>query len=117
MQNLLFILNASPYGSERVLSSLRLALTLSSAEAKPAITLFMLSDAVVTALSGQSSANGSSLGEMLQTLLENGAELRVCRTCLAARGISASQLIAGVQIGTMPELATLTLSADKVISF
>lgn len=117
MQKILVILNASPYGSERTLSALRLALALSSTEPKPEISLFMLSDAVVTALAGQTAANGVSLGEMLQTLLEAGADLRVCRTCISARGITAAQLIAGVQIGTMPELAALTLAADKVLSF
>jgi len=36
---------------------------------------------------------------------------------MVARGISESQLIPGVRIGTMPELAAWTLAADKVISF
>jgi uncharacterized protein involved in oxidation of intracellular sulfur len=117
MQNILFILNASPYGNERTLSSLRLALALASRDDQPMVQLFMLSDAVVTALAGQTAASGSSLGEMLQELLANGADLRVCRTCINARGIDPAHLIAGVQVGTMPELAELTLAADKVISF
>jgi uncharacterized protein involved in oxidation of intracellular sulfur len=117
MQKILITLNASPYGSERTLSGLRLASALLSTDPKPQLHLFMLSDAIVTALSGQVAATGESLGEMLQNLLEGGADLRVCRTCATARGINEERLIAGVKIGTMPELATLTLEADKVISF
>jgi uncharacterized protein involved in oxidation of intracellular sulfur len=54
---------------------------------------------------------------MVQDLLAYGTEIKVCRTCAAARGIDQAQLIAGVGIGTMPELAELTLAADKLFSF
>ncbi|MBV8048470.1 MAG: DsrE family protein [Paludibacterium sp.] len=117
MQNIVFTLNASPYGSERTLSGLRLALALTDTAAKPRITVFLLSDAVVTALAGQTVASGATLGEMVQELLAASATVKVCRTCTAARGIGEAQLIAGVGIGTMPELAELTLAADKVLSF
>lgn len=117
MQNILIVLNASPYGSERTLSALRLALALSQHDTPPALHLFMLSDAVVTALAGQNAGNGAALGDMLQELLDAGADLRICRTCANARGIGQSALIAGIRIGTMPELAELTLAADKVLSF
>lgn len=117
MQQIVFTLNASPYGSERTLSGLRLALALADHEAKPHLTLFLLSDAVVTAMAGQSIAAGATLEALLETLLAQGCTVKVCRTCAEARGVSAAQLIAGVGIGTMPELAALTLAADKVLSF
>lgn len=117
MQKILMVLNASPYGSERTLSALRLALALSQNDTPCTLHLFMLSDAVVTALAGQNSGSGASLGDMLQELLAAGADLRICRTCASARGIDQAALIDGVRIGTMPELAALTLAADKVLSF
>jgi uncharacterized protein involved in oxidation of intracellular sulfur len=117
MQKILITLNASPYGSERTLSGLRLGLAMTGSEAKPQLRIFMLSDAVVTGLTGQIVSNGASLGEMVQELLEAGAEISVCRTCMQARGISEVDLIQGVRVGTMPELADLTLASDKIISF
>jgi sulfur relay (sulfurtransferase) complex TusBCD TusD component (DsrE family) len=36
---------------------------------------------------------------------------------MAARGIGGEELISGVKRGTMPELAQLTLAADKVLVF
>ena len=54
---------------------------------------------------------------MLEALLERGVEIRLCRTCALARGIAETPLIAGVEIGTLPELAQWTIDADKVISF
>ena len=37
MQNILIIINAAPYGSERCLSALRLAMALAGNDAKPPI--------------------------------------------------------------------------------
>ena len=50
-------------------------------------------------------------------LIDAGARVYACRTCLDARGLSADRLLAGVEVGTMPILARLTLDADKVLSF
>ncbi|WP_280954848.1 DsrE family protein [Paludibacterium denitrificans] len=53
MQKILFILNAPPYGSERTLTALRLATTLAADAAAPELSIFLVSDAVSTALAGQ----------------------------------------------------------------
>ena len=117
MQTVLITVNASPYGNERALSALRLTLTLAQQNERCRVLLFLLSDAVVTALKNQKTAQARSLGEMLAEALELGVEVRVCRTCADARGIDDSLLLTGVKIGTMPELAEWTLSADKTLSF
>jgi uncharacterized protein involved in oxidation of intracellular sulfur len=62
VQNILLILNASPYGSERCLSALRLTLALAGHGQPSRIKLFLLSDAVITAQSGQGNSSGPSLG-------------------------------------------------------
>lgn len=117
MQKIVFMLNAAPYGSERVLSSLRLAAALCASEIPAQVRVFLLSDAVPLALAGQQVASGQSLGDMLDQLLAVGADVRVCRTCVEARGLQNAEWLDGVEIGTMPELAEWTLEADKVISF
>lgn len=117
MQNILLTLNASPYGSERTLSALRLTLALASHAQLSRIKLFLLSDAVITALSQQGNTAGPSLGDMLQEAMAHGVDVYVCRTCADARGLDQGRLLTGVQISTMPELAGWTLEADKVLSF
>ncbi|UGA37186.1 DsrE family protein [Chromobacterium haemolyticum] len=118
MQTVLITLNASPYGDERALSALRLTLALAQQAERCRVRLFLLSDAVVTALKNQKTAQAPSLGDMLAEAVELGAEARVCRTCADAReGIHEDLLLTGVKIGTMPELAEWTLSADKTLSF
>ncbi|WP_043641484.1 DsrE/DsrF/TusD sulfur relay family protein [Chromobacterium haemolyticum] len=117
MQTVLITLNASPYGDERSLSALRLTLALAQQAERCRVRLFLLSDAVVTALKNQKTAQAPTLGDMLAEAVELGAEARVCRTCADARGIHEDLLLTGVKIGTMPELAEWTLSADKTLSF
>lgn len=117
MQNILIIVHAPPYGSERCLSALRLALGLSASEAAPQVRLFLMSDAVVAGLPNQADGSTKGLQEMIEELVGMGAQIRLCRTCAMARGIVDLPLIPGLAIGTLAELAEWTLNADKVITF
>ena len=119
MQSILIIVHAPPYGSERMLSALRLATALSGQEIERVdLRLFMMSDAVTVGLPGQAGAEaGGGLQAMLEELAQRGVEIYLCRTCALARGIGEAPLIPGVVIGTLPELAQWTIEADKVITF
>lgn len=119
MQTVLFIIHAPAYGSERMLSALRLATAIAAQEVETVdLRLFMMSDAVTVGLPNQPVASaGGGLQQMLTDLIEHGAQIRLCRTCAQARGIADLELIPGVLIGTLPELAEWTLAADKVITF
>ena len=119
MQTVLFIIHAPAYGSERMLSALRLATAIAAQEVETVdLRVFMMSDAVTVGLPNQPVASaGGGLQQMLTDLIEHGAQIRLCRTCAQARGIVDLELIPGVLIGTLPELAEWTLAADKVITF
>ena len=117
MQNILIIIHAPPYGSERVLSALRLATALAGNDAKPAIRLFLMSDATVLGLPNQIDGAGNGLQGMVEQLIAQGVDIRLCRTCALARGLGDLPLIPGAAIGTLVELAEATLQADKVITF
>ena len=117
-QNILFIVNAPPYGSELSLSAMRLALALAGKqEHKPKITVFLMSDATVMALPNQQHASGNTMQEMIETLVELGGVVRLCRTCVQSRGLLDLPLIEGCSIGNLGELADYTLAADKVLTF
>ena len=119
MQTVLIIVHAPAYGSERMLSALRLATALANQEDETVdLRLFMMSDAVTVGLANQPTAQaGGGMQQMLEELLGHGAQIRLCRTCALARGIADLTLIPGVSIGTLPELAEWALAADKVITF
>jgi uncharacterized protein involved in oxidation of intracellular sulfur len=117
MQNILIIINAPPYGSERVLSALRLATALAGSDAQPAVRLFLMSDATLLGLPNQIDGTGNGLQGMVEQLVAQGVDIRLCRTCALARGLGDLPLIPGLAIGTLVELADATLLADKVITF
>ena len=117
MQNILIILHAPPYGSERCLSALRLATMLAGRDDKPRVDLFLMSDATVLGLPNQQDASGTTLQQMVEGLIGQGVPVRLCKTCAGNRGLLALPLIAGVTIGTLGELAEATVQADKVITF
>ncbi len=114
---ILFIVNDPPYGTERCFNALRLALALLKEEQKPEITLFLMADAVLCAKTGQKTPDGYyNLGQMIKGVARQ-AEVVLCGTCLDARGIDDSELIAGTSRGTMPLLAQFTLASDRVLVF
>lgn len=118
MKKILIIVHAPAYGSERMLSALRLATALLAREEQIELAVFMMSDAVTVGLPNQAVAEGSgSLQSMIEHLVESGAAIRLCRTCALARGVADLPLINGVEIATLADLAAWTLLADKVITF
>ncbi|MCK6376691.1 MAG: DsrE family protein [Zoogloea sp.] len=118
MQNILIIVHAPPYGSERCLSALRLATALAGRDGdRPELRVFLMSDAIHAALPNQQDGAGNGLQGMIEQLVELGVPVKLCRTCALARGLVELPLIAGCTIGTLPELAEWTLAADKVITF
>ena len=118
MQNILMIVHAPPYGSERVLSALRVALALAGKDSdKPQLNVFLMSDATVLGLSNQIDGAGNGLQGMVEQLVGQCVDIRLCRTCALARGLGDLPLIPCTAIGTLVELAEATLVADKVITF
>jgi uncharacterized protein involved in oxidation of intracellular sulfur len=114
---ILLIINDPPYGTERCFNALRLTLALVKEEPRPEITVFLMADAVLAAKAGQSTPDGYySLENMLKGVLRH-VDVVLCGTCMDARGIGEDELVPGAMRGTMPQLAELTLAADKVLVF
>ena len=117
MQNILIIIHAAPYGSERCLSGLRLATALAGRDDKPRVGVFLMSDATVLGLPNQIDGAGNGLQGMVEQLVGLGVDIHLCRTCALARGLGELPLIPGTRLATLPELAQATIDADKVITF
>ncbi|MCG6201616.1 DsrE/DsrF/TusD sulfur relay family protein [Psychromonas antarctica] len=118
MQTILFILNDGPYGSEKTFNALRLALNIKEEYgSRVAINIFLMSDSVTAGLPNQRVSEGYNIEQMLEILLAQGAQLKLCKTCTDGRGVSDLPLIEGAQISTLIELSRWTFSADKVLVF
>ena len=118
MQTILIIINDAPYGSERPFNALRLAIKLNEQDAEPvAVNVFLMSDAVTCALAKQAPTEGYDIQQMVEIVLAQGGEVKLCKTCCAARGLTALPLIEDVVIATLDDLAEWALAADKVFTF
>ena len=114
---LLFILNDPPYGSERTYNGLRLART-AVHKAGVEVRVFLIGDAVAAAKNGQKVPAGYyNVGGMLDGVIRHGGVVGICGSCIDARGIGESELVAGASRSSMDELAGWTLDADKVLVF
>jgi len=114
----LVILNDPPYGTERVYNGLRLATNLLAKNEEADVSVFLLGDSAGAAKSGQQTPNGYyNVERMLASALRKGATVRVCGTCMDARGLTDTELVAGAARSTMAELTELTVNADKVLVF
>lgn len=112
--NTLFILNDAPYGSERSYNALRLAKALSRREGQT-VRVFLMGDAVACAKAGQKVPAGYyNAGDMVRML---ECEVRLCGTCMEARGLGDEELVDGPGRGTLQILADWTAEADKVLVF
>jgi uncharacterized protein involved in oxidation of intracellular sulfur len=115
--NVLVIVNGSAYGSELPFNALRLATTLARRDGVQ-VRLFLMGDAVVSAIDGQQLPDGYyHLDRMIRGLSRRDGEVGCCGTCLDARGLDEGQLVEGASRSTMEQLADWTLDADRIITF
>ena len=113
----LFVLNDPPYGTERSYNGLRLATAMLKQESNR-VSVFLLGDAAVCAMSGQTTPTGYyNIERMLKILHSKGAAIGVCGTCMDGRGIKPELLTEGIHRSTMDELAAATIAADRVLVF
>ena len=110
------IINEAPYAKERALSALRFAMTADIEGHK--VNLWLFENGVYLAKKEQKPAQGLiNYGQMLQSLVEGGVEVKACVVCCEARGLSQSDLLDGIKIATVHELVDWTVNSDKVITF
>jgi uncharacterized protein involved in oxidation of intracellular sulfur len=114
----LFIINDPPYGTERVYNALRIAHALLRKEPQTGVTVFLMADSVVAAKAGQKTPDGYyNVERMLKRVLAGNGNVLLCGTCMDARGLDDTALMAGARRSTMDELAAATVEADKVLVF
>ncbi len=115
---ILLIINDAPYGTEKAYNALRLANQIFKDNPETAINIFLLADAVGCGLDGQKTPDGYyNIGRMIKLFTSRGGQVKVCGTCMDARGINEQMFQAGVQRSNLKEFASLTIEADKVLSF
>ncbi len=110
------IVNDPPYGSEKPWNAFRLASTAISQGID--VRLFLMGDSVASAKTGQRTPDGFyNMEKMLRAMLNKGVVVKACGTCINARGLDISELVEGVERGSMKILVEWIQDSDKAISF
>ena len=119
METLTMLVQSAPYGNEKIWNAFRLAQSLITASIGMKVNIFLTGDAVTTAKKGQKPPKGYyNLELMLQDLIKKGVKVVSCYTCITARGLTQSELINGVVVGsTVGDLAKWIKESQKVLSF
>ena len=82
------------------------------------INIFLMADAVGCGIPNQTTPQGYyNIERMVKSVASKGGKVKACGTCADARGIRNLQLVEGVEISNMAELAQWTVEADKVFTF
>jgi uncharacterized protein involved in oxidation of intracellular sulfur len=116
METITLIINDAPYGNERPWNALRLAGAFMAIKQK--VNIFLLGDAVAIAKKGQKTPTGYyNTAQMIKELVGSGANIRACGTCLNSRGIEENELVEGVLVGKMLDVARWAEGSAKVITF
>lgn len=116
--NVLILINDAPYGTEKAYNALRLAMAIQKDHATVQVNVFLMADAVGCGLPGQNTPQGYyNIERMIKSIVTKGGKIKACGTCADARGIKNVQLVDGVEISNMAELAKWTIEADKVFTF
>jgi uncharacterized protein involved in oxidation of intracellular sulfur len=115
--NVLFILNDSPYTSQRSYNGLRLALSMAKSEPNN-LRVFLFGDGVICGLGQPAPLNAFyNVQELLNGLAQRNTPIGACKTCLEQRGISDEMLLPSVKRSTLDDLTSWTEEAEKVLTF
>lgn len=112
----LLVVNTPPYGSEGPYNAFRLADAL--ALRGEHVEVFLMGDGVHAARAGQAPREAhASLEQMLAGLLERGVGVVCCGTCCRARGVAENELLDGVTLATIHDLAEAVVRCERTLSF
>lgn len=116
--NILILVNDAPYGTEKAYNALRLTMALQKDHPGVQVNVFLMADAVTCGLPNQNTPQGYyNIERMLKSVLAKGGKVKACGTCADARGIRNLQLVEGIEVSNMAELAQWSIDADKVFTF
>jgi uncharacterized protein involved in oxidation of intracellular sulfur len=118
MGNITIIINDAPYGTEKAWNALRLTQMLLVTSKETKINIFLMGDSVAMAKTAQSVPQGYyNLEQMLVDCVSKDVKVRACGTCCKSRGLKQQELISGVEVGKMVELARWVSESAKVLTF
>ena len=114
---LLLLINRAPYdGTDVVWNALRLART--ALEGGLAVRLFLLNEGVDLGRRDVRPVEPEfDLQGMLSDLMEAGATVRLCQTCLSRCGIGEGEVLPQAEVAGMKDLLEWVQDSEKALTF
>jgi len=113
---ILIILNEGPYSNEKSYNGLRTGIQFLTQVKDAEVNFYLFSDSVACVVKDQKPAAVKyNTGELAAELLAKGAKIKLCKSCMEARGVT--NLIDGVEISNLKEYTEWVVNCDKIISF
>jgi uncharacterized protein involved in oxidation of intracellular sulfur len=98
------------YGNEKAYNALRHVMMVQKEHSEVSIRIFLMADSVSCAVKNQITPNGYyNIERMLKSILLNRGEVKLCGTCMDARGLNDIQLLEGTKRSTMSEFTNWVL--------
>ena len=79
------------------------------------INIFLVEDGVFVGKKSQDPKNYDNVGKWMKDVIEEGANIKACGVCTKARGVSAEELIEGIEITTMNGFLEMCVSANNIL--
>ncbi len=123
MATITVLIGDPPYGTQRVYTALRFAIT--ALREGHQVNMFAFEDALFTAKANQSPHEFPGVREqlmpncelLLRAAIGLGARVKLCGVCAAERGIDPAELIDGVEIAAMRDMVGWVVESDRTVSF
>jgi uncharacterized protein involved in oxidation of intracellular sulfur len=114
----LIIINDAPYGTEKAFNALRLATTILKDYEGTEMNVFLMADAVGCAIPNQRTPDGYyNIERMFHIVVNKSGKIKLCTSCVEARGLRDMKFIDGAELSSMKELTQLVMESDRVITF
>ena len=107
------VIGNAAYTSERPYTMLRFAYTSLLEGLK--INIFLVEDGVFVGKKNQDPSSYDNVGKWLKDVIEEGGVIKACGVCTKARGVSAEELIEGIEITTINGFVDMCVQADNVL--
>ena len=115
---ILFLINDAPYGTEKFYNACRLAMTIQKDLTEVEVNDFLMADSVTGALVNQNPPQGYyNIERMLKSVVLKKGQIKICTSCVEARGLKEMKFVEGASLSSMKELTQLTMESDKVLTF
>ncbi|NHJ21827.1 MAG: hypothetical protein EAX91_12850 [Candidatus Lokiarchaeota archaeon] len=107
------VIGNGAYSSERPYTMLRFAYTALLEGHK--INIFLVEDGVFVGKKGQNPSTYDNVEKWIRDVIDEGGEIKACGVCIKARGVSAEELIEGIEITTMNGFVDMCVQADNIL--